>query len=165
MAVGVQLLWLLTGLSSLLAEIVVIGALTSLGYRFTPTGRFTGAGLIPAALFTLLQISALVLGVRGCWLLVRRKEKSLAVFGARFFRRPFFIGLAVVAGGVLLVRLGAVFDSILLMNWFPQDQIGAVAISRTLASAFIYLTTALALAALTVVLARRRLRLRTKSAA
>ena len=164
-AVGVQSWWVLSAISRLLAETAVIGGLTGLGYRFSITGltggRVWAVGIIPAALLSLVQISVLVLAVWGSWRLVRRRQASLSLFAGRFLRRPFFIGLVVVAGSVLLVRSLGVVEQLFLSRWFPQDQFGLLAMSFSMANAVVSPATVLVLAALTVFLARRRLRLRT----
>jgi hypothetical protein len=164
MTVGVQLLGLLSTISWLLARWVVIGGLVGLGYDFKlNSSQPFPAGIIPGALLALVRALAFILAGWGCWQLVRRKENGLSVFAARFLRRPFFIGLVVVAGSMFMVSFLSNLDAILLFNkrGISNTPFEVVQISRSMANAFLSPATALALPALTVFLARRRLRLRT----
>jgi len=164
MIVGVQLLWLLSGLSSFLAGTVAIG-LWSLGYQFRwdPDHPYAAA-IFPGALLAFVQLLTIGLGVWWLRLLFRPRRRILSVLAGHFFRRPIIVGLAAIGGGLLLSlsRSAGLLD-IFLLKRLPREQFGVMSMSRGFANAFVFAATGFSLAALTVFLARRRLRLRVNS--
>jgi hypothetical protein len=162
MAIGVQAVWVLTAISSFLARWVVIGGLVGLGYGFNyDFAHLMGAGYFPGSLVALIQVLTFILGAWGCWRLVRRNGDVVTSFVAKLLHRRFLVGLLLAGGSVLLVRFITSMDYLLLMRWFSKERSGPVAISWGTASMCIFVATSLGLPALTVFLARRRLRLRT----
>lgn len=161
MAVGAQLLWLLSHVSLPMADAAVLGGLTGFGYHFrSAPDQGLGAAIIPGVLLIVFRLLSLTLAAWGCWCLVRRRGERLSIFASHIVRRPFFIGLTVVAGGAILVFLLGSLE-LLIIRWFSARELGAIGLSINIAGVFNSLVTAVTLAVLTVFLARRRLRLRT----
>jgi magnesium-transporting ATPase (P-type) len=106
----------------------------------------------------MLRLLTFTLAAWGCWFVVRRRGETLSILASRILRRPFFAGLAVVAGcGILARFVGGL--SLLLLKWIPVGEYAELGVSMNMASIVISLATTLTFAALTVFLARRRLRL------
>jgi len=68
MVIGVQLLWVLTGLSSLLTRWLVFGGLAAFGWNFSPIStRPFGDTLVPGIVITLIQASIFLAAAWGSW--------------------------------------------------------------------------------------------------
>jgi hypothetical protein len=164
MAIGVQTVWVLTAISSFLAKWVVFGGLVALGYRFKyDFAHLMGAGFFPGSLISLIQVLTFILGAWGSWRLVRRNTDVLTSLVARLLRRRFILAVLLVSVSLLLVRFITSLDYLLLMRWFSKERYGFVVFSWSTASMYVSVATSLAIPALTLFLARRRLHLRANS--
>ena len=161
MVIGVQLLWVLSSLSSGLAETAVVLGLAKLGYHFKwSTSAPYASGIAAGTLIILVQLSILGLGVWGSWRVLRQREEALSAVAGRLLRYPLIFGLVVVVGVIMARSIGTLHVMVVAHSFGPEKA-GLIQMSKSFASVFGFLATTVAFAGLTVFLARRRLRLRT----
>jgi hypothetical protein len=165
MVVGVQLVWLLTAISSFMARWAVIGGLTGLGYKFNyHFGQPLKAAIMPGLLLTFVQTVVCVLAAWGGWLFILRKDNVLSTIANRLLQRRFITGVLVVGGSVLLLRNLALLDYLLLLKkWFSDEKYGYLNYSWAMAGWYVWIVASLIPAAVTVFLARRRVRQRLRT--
>jgi hypothetical protein len=157
MLVGAQLWPLVSGWAGNIAGATVIGCLRGLGYQFK-SSDLSGLAL-PAALT--LGTSLLILGgcVAACWWAVRRKGGVVARGAVSLLKLPLFV--PVLLGLIPSILLGclSVARHALLARRVPSETYGAIVNAMSLANVVFTPIVATALLVLTVVLARRQLRL------
>lgn len=166
-----RLLWMLLGVQTWGLFNSVSGAIGRTGSQFLVSlmpDRGVGLGdigqvlygravpAIPAALFFFADLTVLALVIAGGWWLIRRSESRLA----QMLRRRGWL----VLGGVILCLV--LFGGSVL-NWVGSARMartadpstyGEILMSMTVASMALFLLKTVALAVLTVLLARRQLR-------
>ncbi len=162
MLVGIQVWTVLGGLAHWATDVSVLGGLAGLGYRFpsAATGQFFWSlqSLFTAALFALANILALAACVAVCWWVTRRMETGASQVATRALRRPILVGLATI---ILLLLLNGAWttESILLRHYYSSSEMGAIAISKSLAALVLWPVQTVTFVGLTILLLRRRLRL------
>jgi len=163
MLLGIQLWALVVEFSRVTVDAVVLGGLGGLNYQFSnPASSTLPAHFAPAILLTFARIGAVFACIAACCWLAYRKEAGILKRGASLLRRPFFVALAVISPCLILLgtRLVEVAETMLLAKWVPVTAFGSIHVTRQLSSFVVLMLLTLILAAVTVSLARRRLRLR-----
>ncbi len=170
-----RLLWMLVGIQawhliSLLSSVVsrtgvhlLIAGFPALSRGFATTGPAvqTASGIslsvTPSVFFFVADIVALMAIATGCWWLIRRTESGLS----RLLQRPRWVALGM--GGMCLAlllgsALGWLGQAVMARFLVPSDY-GKIAYAMSMAGLPLSALKTIALAILTVLLARRRLRL------
>jgi hypothetical protein len=163
MLLGAQLWPLICCCANILADATVMGGLVGFGHPLkSPTGQFV---LLPTVLVAATAAHLLALGscVAAGWWVFRRKGRTVANTAASVLRRPLFVQILICAI-IPCVLMGInVGRSAFIMRWLPAARHGGVYMS---VSYGMWLSSAVvgpALAVVTILLARRQLRLRANS--
>jgi hypothetical protein len=156
MLIGVQVWGFVSVLTTSMTQITVFFGLHRTNFNFAANGL-----IIPVMLLTVAQLLGLAGSLMVCWWLISRKGQNLGAWAARFLRRQG------AAWAVAFAALCVLSPAALLMSFWMtalQSKITSVAsfgqfmVSRSY-SFFIYLFIQTAtLAALTLLLARKRMR-------
>jgi cytochrome bd-type quinol oxidase subunit 2 len=157
MLVGIQLWELIGSISGAFSRLTVAG-LSVCGYQFDEAGRLLFGVPIPAlptALFILADLATISAITAGCWWLIQRNEKRLS-FTLR--RRG-----ALIYGGIALCLT---LLSVGLLNWLSftvfnklNEAKAASIMSMSAGMMVISFIKPIALVVLTVLIARRQIRL------
>jgi hypothetical protein len=156
MLVGAQLWPMVVSCASAVADATVIGGLLGFGYHVkSPLGQ---PSMIPFVLFAVANVLALGGCLAACWWTLRLKGRTFANTAASLLRRPLFV--SILAWAILLCVLGCFsFGRMTLLQWWlPRPTFLEVYASIAWASGLFKLVVMVALAVLTVLLARRQLR-------
>jgi hypothetical protein len=161
MLVGAQLWPLVSGSAGNVARATVVGGLRGLGYEFKSTD-LSGLAL-PAALT--LGANLLILGgcVAACWWALRRQGGVVARGAVSLLKRPLFVPVLVGLIPSLLLGCVGLVRYALLARQLPSATFGAIVTTMAYANVVFVPIVATCLLVLTVVLARRQLRLSTRS--
>jgi hypothetical protein len=163
MLVGAQLWPLLQSFASTVADAAVMGGLVGFGYHFTLTQGYFGLSTVPVVLLVTANALALASCLGACWWAFRNKGRSFAEAAVSLLGRPLAVSILACVVPPLVLRCFGVVDTVLLVKWLRPETHGVVFNSRNWASALSSLILAIALVVVTVLLARRQLRLRTNS--
>ena len=158
MLVGSLLLPLLHSCASTVADATVMGALLGFGYHFGQPGW-----MLPLVLFATANVLALAGFLAACWWAIRKKGRTFANIAVSLLRRPLFIPILVFAIGPLVLGCLRTGTQVLLVRWLPPQTFTGIYTGMGSASALFSLVVGIALAVLTVLLARRQLRPSTNS--
>jgi len=163
MLVGAQLWPFFYSFTSVVADTAVIGGLLGFGYDFKSSRGNPYVPLVPVVLLTAVNVLALGACLAVCQWVLRKKGSIFAHTVASLLRRPLFV--PILAGMILsILPLCFRFGShLLLVKWVPLPSWGGIYSSQSFASTVFGLAMAIALAVLTVLLARRHLRPSTNS--
>jgi hypothetical protein len=158
MLVGIQAWGLLTTLSRVTADTVVLGGLAGFGYNSPRAYPLSAGSLFAAALFGLANLVVLAGCVAGCWWLVRRKEDTAHKVALKALHQPVLLGLA-LSGLVLVIGFSSVVEWPLVQRYYAPEVVGNIATAKSFAHLVLAPLQTLAFVVLTIVLFRRRLRL------
>jgi hypothetical protein len=163
MLVGAQLWPMVRTCAGTVADTTVIGSLLGLGWDLKLPKGDPGVLSVPVVLLALANFLALAGCIAAFWWGLRRKGKNLANTAAALLRRPVFV--PILAFMLLSVVLGSFgpLRMVALHKWLPAQSFQGIAVTVSWANAFYGLVVPPALAVVTVLLARRQLRLRTNS--
>ena len=157
MLIGVQVWGLVSGVVSSVVRGALSFGLAGANFDFTSHGR-----AIPVVLFTLVQLLAIVGSLAICWWLIVRKGQNFGAWIGRLLQRP--VTLAVTCGllCVLSLAIWTVSHGIhmLLLRFTSVRVFGEISTSLAYSSLFVWVTQVAALLTLTLLLARKRLRMR-----
>jgi hypothetical protein len=162
MLAGIQLWGLLGTVAHLASAAAVLGGLTGLGYKFQNGPMPYSENLFPAVFFGLSYLLALAACITGCCWFVLRKEDTANRAVVKAFRRPLLLG--VVASVLFLALTLCTFAATpLMLRCFSVQAYANIAMAQSLANVVLWPLQTLGLVVLTIVLCRRRLRLRSAS--
>lgn len=159
MLVGIQLWGFIGAVSGMLGQLAT-ASLNIFGYPFQTAGQNV-FGLpmpaLPTAIFITTNVMALVMMTAGCWWLIRRNEKRLSVL----LRRQGWLIFAGISLCLLMLLRGMAsgLGFALLVKTLGITAYGKIAVSMSFGTVVLFALQPIALASLTVLIARRQVRL------
>jgi len=162
MLVGAQLWPLVRSCATCVADAAVMGGLLGFGYHFKFLPGQPG-WMLPLVLFAAANALALGGCLAACWWAFRKKGSAFAKTAGSLLRRPLFVPILVSAIVPLVLGCFGSGTRVLLLRWLPPQTFTGIYTSMGWASAVFGLVVTLALAVVTVVLARLQLRPSTTS--
>jgi hypothetical protein len=157
MLIGIQVWGWVVGLVSSLSSSALSFGLIGSGFNFATHGP-----ALPTVLFALVRVLAFAASLALCWWLIVRQGNTLGSYVGRFLhRRRSLVLLVGVLSLISLVGSGVGFGPmILLLKFVNPSTNGELALSTQYANMFASLAQTVALIAITLLLARQRLRMK-----
>ena len=156
MLIGIQVWGFVTGMVGSAIRGAVSFALIGTGYDFTTHGR-----VIPAALYVLATLLGFAASMAVCWWLIYRRGSSLGEWAANLLQRHrlWYLTLTVVCGLSLLSPVMSYGMTILQLKVTDMHKFAEISRSQQYSWIASYVVQTTTLVILTVLLARKRLRL------